>query len=231
MKRVAIGIGIAGGCLLVVLFAKWFFGARQDEIPVAKPGPLVDFEETKVKAERGDSGAQNTLGDLYANGRGVTQDYTLAVKWYRQAAHQGHAAAQYNLGTLYASGIGVPRNPAEAAKWYRQSAGQGNLDAQYNLAQMLSMGAGVPRDLAEALKWYRQAAEQGDALSQFNLARRYREGKDVAVDPVEAYKWFMLAAAQGIRDAAKMRDELKHEMTRDQMAEAERRASALATKR
>ena len=32
------------------------------------------------------------LGLMYDNGRGVTQDYAKAVKWYRKAAEQGYAA-------------------------------------------------------------------------------------------------------------------------------------------
>ena len=51
--------------------------------------------------------AQSILGVMYANGRGVPQDYAEAVKWYRLAADQGDAEAQHNLGVMYASGEGV----------------------------------------------------------------------------------------------------------------------------
>ncbi|HEM9355462.1 TPA: sel1 repeat family protein, partial [Streptococcus agalactiae] len=47
------------------------------------------------------------LGVRYDNGRGVRQDYTQAVQWYRKAAEQGLADAQYNLGMMYANGQGV----------------------------------------------------------------------------------------------------------------------------
>ena len=52
------------------------------------------FTETKTKAERGDAGAQYTLGWMYCNGRGVKQDDSLAVDWYRKAAEQGDASSQ-----------------------------------------------------------------------------------------------------------------------------------------
>jgi TPR repeat protein len=37
---------------------------------------------------------------MYANGLGVSQDYTEAMKWYRKAAEQGDAAAKNNLAAL-----------------------------------------------------------------------------------------------------------------------------------
>ena len=48
----------------------------------------------KPLADQGDAGAQNTLGIMYANGRGVPKDDAQAVKWFRLAADQGHAGAQ-----------------------------------------------------------------------------------------------------------------------------------------
>ena len=53
---------------------------------------------------------------MYANGKGVPQDYAEAVKWYRRAAEQGDAYAQNNLGLMYANGKGVPQDYAEAVK-------------------------------------------------------------------------------------------------------------------
>jgi TPR repeat protein len=56
-----------------------------------------------------DPNAQYNLGVLYDKGRGVSQDYAEAARWYRLAADQEHAWAQYNLGVLYREGHGVPR--------------------------------------------------------------------------------------------------------------------------
>ena len=59
-------------------------------------------------AERGDARAQAQLGFMYATGRSVPQNYTLASYWYRRAAEQGNAAAQHLLGLCYDKGFGVP---------------------------------------------------------------------------------------------------------------------------
>ena len=44
-------------------------------------------------AEQGHGAAQNALGYCYDLGKGITQDRTEAVKWYRNAAKQGLAKA------------------------------------------------------------------------------------------------------------------------------------------
>jgi len=47
----------------------------------------------------------------------------------------------------------------------------------------------------------------------------------VPLDYVEAYKWFNLAAANGYEKAVELRNSLASQMTREQTAEAQRRAS------
>ena len=44
-------------------------------------------------AEQAHAKAQNNLGDIYENDRGVPQDDAEAAKWYRRTAEQGDAAA------------------------------------------------------------------------------------------------------------------------------------------
>ena len=53
-------------------------------------------------AEQGNAFAQCNLGVAYANGHGVSQDFSEAVKWFRLAAEQGHAEARINLRLMNA---------------------------------------------------------------------------------------------------------------------------------
>jgi hypothetical protein len=78
-------------------------------------------------AEKGDSEAQNYLGEIYERGLGIAPDYKEAATWYLRAAEQGYAPAQMNLGKLYESGRGVPKDMDKALFWYRQAAGLPNL--------------------------------------------------------------------------------------------------------
>lgn len=68
-------------------------------------------------AMRGDVTAQNLLGDLFATGKVVAQDYVEAVEWYSRAAQQGNTDAQRNLGLMYREGTGVPKDLKEAYIW------------------------------------------------------------------------------------------------------------------
>jgi TPR repeat protein len=61
-----------------------------------------------------------------------------------------------------------------------------------------------------------------DAL--FELGLMYCAGRDVEVDLVSAHKWFNLAAMRGNEDARRYRTEIASELSRSQMAEAQRQA-------
>jgi hypothetical protein len=126
------------------------------------------FQRTQKQAEQGDASAQVRLGLMYSQGRGVPQNDTEAVKWYRAAAEQGNVTAQNTLGMRYYFGDGVPESKAEAAKWYRLAAEQGKDNAQYNLGLMYANGEGVPENYVEAYKWFNLAAAQGDKQAAEN---------------------------------------------------------------
>ena len=68
---------------------------------------------------------QYYLGGMFSSGRGASQDYGEAVKWYRKAADQGQVGAMEELGRIYERGWGTAKSPAEAARWYRKAADQG----------------------------------------------------------------------------------------------------------
>jgi uncharacterized protein len=61
-------------------------------------------------APLGDARAQTYLGYMFANGKGVPQNYMVAAGWYRCASQQGVPAAQYMLGLMYDKGQGVPQD-------------------------------------------------------------------------------------------------------------------------
>lgn len=59
---------------------------------------------------------------MYRDGLGVSQDYEVAVGWFRRAAEQGEALGQANLGWMYENGRGVQRDRVEAVCWNRRAA-------------------------------------------------------------------------------------------------------------
>jgi hypothetical protein len=66
------------------------------------------------------------------------------------------------------------------------------------------------------------AGSAPDAL--FELGLMYGAGRDVEIDLVSAHKWFNLAAMRGNDEAKRYRMEIAREMSREEIAEAQRQA-------
>jgi TPR repeat protein len=74
------------------------------------------------------------------------------------------------------------------------------------------------RDMIE----YAAQGGQPDALLELGLI--YSTGRDVAVDLIEAHKWFNLAAMRGNEAAKQYRLDLARELTKADVALAQKRA-------
>jgi hypothetical protein len=147
------------------------------------------------------------------------------------AAAQGDAEAQFALAFSLAAAP-APQDYALAREWYQKAADQNHHLAQFNLGQMFAQGQGMPKSDSMALMWIRRAAEGGDAGAQYDLGSRCSRAGfgsteiDASETRAEAYKWFTLAAAQNYRDAQLRADSATMQMTREEVAEGNRRANA-----
>lgn len=144
----------------------------------------------------------------------------------RAAAETGDAIAQFNLAVMWDNGKGTLENDTEALQWYRQAAAQDLAVAHFFVGIVYAEGRGVPQDDAEALIWFRNAAELGLASTQFKLGYMYSSGQGVTENLTEAYFWFSLAVSNGESGAEGARSVIEKRMTRDQIAEAQRRSAA-----
>lgn len=170
--------------------------------------------------------AQLHIARCYENGDGVGKDAVEAARWSRKAAEQNDAQAQLHVALCYQNGDGVAKDAAEAVRWCRKAADQNNAEAQVLLATYCLKGDGVPKDAVEAVKWCRKAAEQNNAMGQVLLACCYLGEGGVEKDEVEAYKWLVLAAGQGDKEAKEVMASVGSKLSRDQIAEANKRANA-----
>ena len=137
--------------------------------------PETDITELHIAAlrelaEAGDAEAQTELGERYEDGRGLVQDYDVAVSWFRRAAEQGYAPGQGCPWLHVRERSRGSRDDAEAVRWHRRAAEQDNARAQNNLGVSYRNGLGVVQDYGEAARWFRRAAEQGHAGGQNNSA-------------------------------------------------------------
>jgi TPR repeat protein len=115
-----------------------------------------------TEAKKGNPLAQNNLGNMYVDGKGVSRDYKEAFKWYKLAAQQGYAGAQYNLGVMYQDGTGVLQDYKEAVKWYGLAEGQGIAAAKCNLAEIYAAGSGIKKDIKTAGRLAKEGLDAGE---------------------------------------------------------------------
>jgi TPR repeat protein len=151
-----------------------------------------------IEAEAGpsDANTQFSLGLKCAQGQGAAPDYVQAAHWYLKAANQNHSSAQFNLGLMYAKGQGMPRDTAQSVIWIKKAAQQGHAGAQYNL------GMGLYRASLDPLP------------------------EDASECRIEAYKWFQLAVMQRHHGSEMVRDLVILGMTREDVADGNRRVAA-----
>lgn len=161
-------------------------------------------------AEKGLAEAQCALGQMYAEGLGVTQDPEKSEHWYRMAANQGERIALASLGSWYYDGIVVPKNRSEAAKLWRRALNispvprgwetwYANIEGRLGL--MYLKGDGVRQNYDDALRYLTRAAGADDAGAQSALGDMYAKGLGVSKDLGKAEHWYSMAANQGDIDA------------------------------
>ena len=126
MKRILTALVLS----ISIICASGGFVFAQDFLKGVEAWEKGDFatalREWSALAEQGNTLAQFSLGWLYEDGRGVTQNHKEAVKWYRKAAEQGFEDAQFNLGVMYMNGQGVLQNNIYAYIWVNIAASSGN---------------------------------------------------------------------------------------------------------
>lgn len=171
---------------LLVLFAYVVYipsshGLSPDEEKVAK---------LQTDAERGTIGAELELAAHYLTGAGVSQDESLAARWYEKAARSGNADAQNQIGYFYQAGFGVPVDLARARNWYQLAAASGSAAGRLNLGVLYLLGLGVPKDAGFAMQLFEEGASKGNGMAAAYLGEIYYFGLAGQSNKATAEKWF-----------------------------------------
>jgi uncharacterized protein len=159
-----------------------------------------------------------------------------AVETTETQAGNGAAEEQFSLGVKFA-GPGAAQDYGQAAQWYLKAADQSHPLAQFNLGIMYAAGQGVPRDTAKSMQWMQKAADLGDAGAQHYLGIKHHrasldERSEAASESrIEAYKWLQLSSAQGYLSSQAAWAFVALGMTREDVADANRRIAAFVPAR
>ena len=117
-------------------------------------------------AQRGDSYACGRLGELYVEGRGVSQNRAEGERWLRLAARRGRVEAQYTLAErIEARKLNGEGISGAALHWFKKAALGGSRMAQLALGERYAT-KGPDHDPAKAHMWLalarRAAACEGE---------------------------------------------------------------------
>jgi len=151
----------------------------------------------KRAVEKGSSGAERDLSQLYLNGApGLPANRPEAMKWLAVSAGHGNVDAMLNLGYMSMSNpIGMPssqRNLAQGYCWLMRAALLDNPQAHEKLSLMFATG------------------EKDD------------HGTVIAIDLIQADLWLRLAARSPYHDNSQIRAMIEPKMTTEQLGEAKR---------
>ena len=153
-------------------------------------------------AENGLVKAQSILGNMYANGVGVTKDLEKSTEWHTKAANSGDANSQYHLSGNYFSGLGVEQSYKKSFDLAQKAANQNHSAGQLAVGMHYEGGTGVDKDMKKAAEWYKKSAEAGNPTAMFRLGRLYSIGEGVEKDDKKGLELIELAAKNGDSDAA-----------------------------
>ncbi|GHV37593.1 hypothetical protein FACS1894187_14720 [Synergistales bacterium] len=136
----------------------------------AKEEEAIAKAEIEAKAQaKAEAISQYELGQKYARGNGVAQDFRKAREFYLKAADYGYAPAQYELGEIYRFGLGVGYDYKQSLEWYRKAADRGLDQAQYSVGYAYNTGRGVAQDFREAYFYFYWAMLNGNSNAMAQL--------------------------------------------------------------
>ncbi len=214
-----------------------------------------DYETARTQLEplalAGDDRAMVGMAYLYLNGFGVTENYTIAFRIFRDAADLGNADAMYAIATGFYIGEWLEQDFELASEWYKKveatmedGPGKTSIEGLRQAAETLAvLEAGANRgnvtdqialanryaedpiliNLDKSIRWFRAAAEQDDVDAQMTLAEMSQLGQGGIPSSVEAHFWFSVAATRNAEDAARRRDQVAEALTAETIADNQAR--------
>jgi len=143
----------------------------------------------KIASNNGDNRASYFLGDLFFNGKGVTEDKEMGFSYFVLSAKQGNVNG-FNM--LF---MRVANNDKQAFKYFKELIDKKNYLAFYEYGNMCLNGINVDKNEEKAFKYFKQS---------------YEYGNDKALDLIVNYAYNDNAEAlKTIEELAKKHKELK----------------------
>ena len=156
-------------------------------------------QELLNAAKTGDIGACCTLGEKYATGDGVPQNYNKAIEYYQIAADKGDSGAIYSLAYCHLFGLNDSESHRKGIELMKQAAEMGVATANEHMGWIYFRNQFAPVDYDKSFMYMKKAADLGDAIAQSHVAQAYENGFWGAPeqDFTMSKHYYNLALAQG----------------------------------
>lgn len=130
-------------------------GPLNDANEAYKRGDFIaELELLKPLVESGNPDALGGIGGLYAEGKGVDKDLTIAHSYWSRAAEKHHGKSMFMIGTLYTKGEGgFSKDKSQAAIWYKKAAEHRHEQGMIYLSSIYANGEGLEMNGHLAAAW------------------------------------------------------------------------------
>lgn len=168
----------------------------------AKPDFAGAAQWYRAAAEQGDGLAMQSLGALYACGRGVERDYDKATQWMERGAAKGASDAQRWMEDLQSTASATTGENGKVVV-YVQGHGQARACPPKYVDKFVyvdwddALGLLGEGKFKEAMPLLEKAGLLGSAQASYFLALCYVEEQDYA----QAFHWHQVAAELGLPDS------------------------------
>lgn len=112
------------------------------------------------------------LASKYFDGEGTEQNYTEAMKWFKEAYNlkdENSGGAANNIGVIFNDGLGIDVDKKSAFKWYKIGAELDNEVAMYNLGDLYRLNG----NSSKAKEWWTKSAELECDVAKQDLLKIY----------------------------------------------------------
>ena len=183
--------------LSVILAGPAFAGLNEAVNAFNKSDYQNAYPELLTLSNEGNAVAAYYLGRMYAEGLGVDQDKTQAVRYFERADKGYNSDATVRLGLMAIKGDGIAQDADLGMQYLKKAAYAGNENALYELGNLYESGNGVEKNYTYAFGFYYMGAVKGDRRAQLKTAQYYLAGRGIPQDYSAAVRWYVRAANQG----------------------------------
>lgn len=134
--------------------------------------------------------AQVMMGELYAKGTLVPQDFTKARELVGLAVAQGYVPALYKMGEIARLANDFP----QAKAWFTKASDAHDVEAEVAMSGLYTQEKSPMYDVNAGFLWMLKAAQNGSHDAQVALSAMYKKGVGVEADEHLAHQWQQTAS-------------------------------------